>query len=138
MLGAPACRPISVSRRLMIVTAVSRTCTGFSDASAANFRAITIGNILGAQFFAAARKAHPDISSEIANGQFGTLRGWLTNNIYRHGRTLRSDEIVVRATGSPMTMAPYLAYLRGKYGELYQLPAALEMPQDVAGLPPRS
>ena len=102
------------------------------------FQSYTIGNILGAQFFAAARKAHPDISSEIANGQFGTLRGWLTNNIYRHGRTLTSDEIVVRATGSPMTMAPYLAYLRGKYGELYQLPAALEMPQDVAGLPPRS
>ncbi|HEX5845067.1 MAG TPA: carboxypeptidase M32 [Rhodoplanes sp.] len=102
------------------------------------FQSYTIGNILGAQFFAAARKAHPDISSEIANGQFGTLRGWLTNNIYRHGRTLRSDEIVVRATGSPMTMAPYLAYLRGKYGELYQLPAAPEMPQDVAGLPPRS
>ena len=28
----------------------------------------------------------------------------------------------LRATGSPMTMAPYLAYLRTKYGELYRLP----------------
>jgi hypothetical protein len=30
--------------------------------------------------------------------------------------------IVARATGSPMTMAPYLAYPRKKYGELYRLP----------------
>ena len=86
------------------------------------FQSYTIGNILSAQFFAAAIKAHPDISSEIASGQFGTLRGWLTDNIYRHGRTLTPEEIVTRATGSPMTMAPYLAYLRTKYGELYRLP----------------
>jgi carboxypeptidase Taq len=88
------------------------------------FQSYTIGNILSAQFFAAATKAHPDISSEIANGQFGTLHGWLTDNIYEPGRALRPDEIVVRSTGSSMTMAPYLAYLRKKYGDLYRLPAS--------------
>ena len=86
------------------------------------FQSYTIGNILSAQLFAAAIKAQPDISSEIASGQFGKLRGWLTDNIYRHGRTLTPDELVTRATGSPMMMAPYLAYLRTKYGELYRLP----------------
>jgi carboxypeptidase Taq len=86
------------------------------------FQSYTIGNILSAQLFAAAIKAHPNISSEIANGQFGELRGWLTDNIYRHGRTLTPDDLVTRATGSPMTIAPYLAYLRTKYGELYRLP----------------
>jgi len=50
------------------------------------------------------------------------LRGWLTENVYRHGRTLPPDELVARATGGPMTSAPYLAYLRGKYGALYRLP----------------
>jgi hypothetical protein len=30
---------------------------------------------------------------------------------------------VQRATGEPMTIAPYVAYLRGKYDELYRLPA---------------
>jgi carboxypeptidase Taq len=86
------------------------------------FQSYTIGNILSAQFFAAATHAHPEIPSEIANGQFGTLHDWLTDNIYEPGRTLRPDEIVARATGSPMTMAPYVAYLRKKYGELYQVP----------------
>jgi carboxypeptidase Taq len=86
------------------------------------FQSYTIGNILSAQFFAAAIKRHPEISNEIASGRFGTLHGWLTDNIYRHGRTLMPQEIVARATGGPMTMASYLAYLRKKYGELYRLP----------------
>ena len=63
-------------------------------------------------------------SVQLASGRFATLHGWLTDNIYRHGRTLTPDEIVACATGSPMTTAPYLAYLRGKYGELYRLPHA--------------
>jgi len=87
------------------------------------FQGYTIGNILAAQFYAAAIKVHPDIPREIASGQFSTLHGWLADNIYRHGRKHTPDEIVEQATGSPMRMEPYLAYLRGKYGELYQLPA---------------
>jgi len=50
------------------------------------------------------------------------LRRWLTENIYRHGRALTPDEIVIRATGRPMTSAPYFAYLRAKYGDLYRIP----------------
>ena len=96
----------------------------FFERIGGEFQGYTIGNILSAQFFAAATKAHPDILSEIACGRFSTLHGWLTDNIYRHGRTLTPDEIIIRATGSPMTMAPYLAYLRTKYGELYRLPHA--------------
>jgi Zn-dependent M32 family carboxypeptidase len=30
--------------------------------------------------------------------------------------------LVERATGEPMTIKPYITYLRAKYGELYQLP----------------
>jgi carboxypeptidase Taq len=86
------------------------------------FQSYTIGNILSAQFFAAATQVHPEISREIAGGQFGTLHSWLTENLYEPGRALKPDEIVARSTGSPMTMAPYLAYLRTKYGELYRLP----------------
>jgi carboxypeptidase Taq len=94
----------------------------YSGSIGGGFQSYTIGNILSAQFFAAARRAHPHISGEIASGRFDTLRGWLTENIYRHGRTLTPGEIVTRATGTPMATAPYLAYLRGKYGELYRLP----------------
>jgi carboxypeptidase Taq len=94
----------------------------YSGTIGGGFQSYAIGNILSAQFFAAAIKAHPDILKEIASGQFGVLRGWLTENIYRHGRTLSPVAIVARATGGPMAMAPYLAYLHGKYGDLYGIP----------------
>jgi carboxypeptidase Taq len=87
------------------------------------FQGYTIGNILSAQFYAAAVKAHPGIASEIARGEFKTLHGWLTDNLYRHGSKFTPNDLIKRATGEPMTMRPYLAYLRNKYGELYSLPA---------------
>jgi carboxypeptidase Taq len=93
----------------------------FSGGIGGAFQGYTIGNILSAQFFAAAVKAHPEIPHEIAQGRFGTLHSWLTEHVYRHGRKFEPAELVVRATGEPMTIAPYLAYLRSKYGELYRL-----------------
>jgi carboxypeptidase Taq len=88
------------------------------------FQSYTIGNILSAQFYAAAVKAHPGIPLEIANGEFGTLHTWLREHLYQYGRKFQPDEAVVRATGGPMSIAPYLAYLRAKYGELYRLDLA--------------
>jgi carboxypeptidase Taq len=86
------------------------------------FQSYTIGNILSAQFYGAALKAHPEITREIGKGEFGTLHSWLRRRIYRHGRKYGPDEIVKRATGKPMSIAPYIGYLRAKYGELYRLP----------------
>ena len=51
-----------------------------------------------------------------------TLHAWLREHLYRHGRKFTPDELVERATGGPMRIAPYVAYLRAKYGELYRLP----------------
>lgn len=86
------------------------------------FQGYAIGNILSAQFYAAALEAHPGIPQQVAKGEFGTLHAWLEAQLYRHGRKFTPDEIVTQATGKPMTIAPYIAYLRAKYGELYRLP----------------
>ena len=86
------------------------------------FQSYTIGNILSAQFYAAAVKAHPDIPREIAIGEFSTLHAWLREHLYQHGRKFKPYELVERTTGGQMSVGPYLAYLRSKYGELYQLP----------------
>ena len=69
-----------------------------------------------------AAKAHPEIPAQMARGEFATLHEWLRVNLYRHGRKLTPDELMQRATGGPMQIAPYIAYLRAKYGELYRLP----------------
>jgi carboxypeptidase Taq len=93
----------------------------FSGGIGGSFQGYTIGNILSAQFYAAAVAAHPEIPREIAAGEFGMLHGWLVQHVYRHGRKFLPDELVRCATGKPMTTAPYLGYLRSKYGELYRL-----------------
>src|SRR5215471_5898274 len=78
------------------------------------FQSYAIGNILSAQFYVAALKAHPNISHEIANGEFGTLHTWLRDNLYQHGSKFAPNDLVERATGAVMQMSPYLDYLREK------------------------
>jgi carboxypeptidase Taq len=85
------------------------------------FQGYTLGNILGAQFYAAALEAHPEIPSEIAGGRCGTLLAWLRENIYQYGSKYTSSELVQRITGGSLTIEPYIRYLQTKYGELYRL-----------------
>ncbi len=54
-------------------------------------------------------------------GQFDALHGWLTENVYQHGSKFTANEIIQRATGRPLSIEPYIRYLRTKYGELYPL-----------------
>jgi carboxypeptidase Taq len=82
------------------------------------FQGYTLGNVMSAQFFAAALAAHPEIPAQMAAGQFGTLHGWLRENIYQHGAKYTGSEVLRRATGMDMTTEPYLDYLWGKYQSL--------------------
>ena len=86
-----------------------------------SFQGYTLGNILSAQFYNAALKAHPSIPDEMKQGKFDTLHGWLIENIYRHGSKFTAPEIIERASGIPLTIEPYINYLKTKYGALYTL-----------------
>jgi len=81
----------------------------------------TLGNIMSAQFFDVAMKQHPEIKDEMRQGSFDTLRTWLTDNIYSHGRKFAAPELVKRVTGAPLSIEPYVGYLRSKFGLLYEL-----------------
>jgi carboxypeptidase Taq len=93
----------------------------YAGAVGGGFQGYTIGNILGAQFYAAALRVHPHIPTDMARGNFAALHAWLGEHVYRHGRKFTPAELIERATGSPMSLAPYVAYLRAKYGALYGL-----------------
>lgn len=93
----------------------------YTFAVGGSFQGYTLGNILGAQFFETALQVHPEIPNEIQSGKSTTLRAWLTENIYRHGSKYTTSELVERVTGRPISIEPYLRYLRRKYGELYEL-----------------
>jgi carboxypeptidase Taq len=85
------------------------------------FQGYTLGNILSTQFYAKALKSHPEIKTEIGQGQFDTLHTWLKDNIYRYGSKYTAPELIVHATGRDLDIVPYIQYLRAKYGELYKL-----------------
>ncbi len=85
------------------------------------FQCYTLGNIMSAQFMESALKAHPEIPEEIAAGRFDILRGWLTENIYSQGRKFFPNELIKRVTGKELEIAPYIRYLKNKYGALYEI-----------------
>jgi carboxypeptidase Taq len=93
----------------------------FSGTIGGGFQGYTLGNIMSAQFFDAACRARPQIPDEIGRGEFCALHGWLKEQIYRHGRTFTPAELIERVTGSPLSIEPYVRYLKRKYGELYAL-----------------
>jgi carboxypeptidase Taq len=93
----------------------------YSSTIGGKFQGYTLGNIMSAQFFEAALHAHPKIPDELKEGQFGTLLDWLRDNIYQHGNKYTADELVERVTSNPLHIAPYVQYLKKKFGELYRL-----------------
>ena len=98
------------------------------------FQGYTLGNVLSAQFFDAARRAVPGIPADITRGEFGALHGWLGGDGSQHGSKFTAAELVERATGAPMSIEPYMAYLWSKYQPLYGLEAN---PAAAAGAPRR-
>ena len=85
-----------------------------------SFPTYTIGNVMSAQWLEAARAQDPAIAAALERGETEPLRAWLQENVYRHGRRFAPDALLERATGRGLTPEPYLAYLDGKYGELYR------------------
>ena len=85
------------------------------------FQGYTLGNLMAAQFFEAAQREIPSLDADLARGEFAPLRRWLGERIHRHGARYLPEELVERATGSPLSPAPFLRYLKRKYGELYDV-----------------
>jgi carboxypeptidase Taq len=85
------------------------------------FIGYTLGNLVSAQLFEAARHDLPDLDRQLAGGEFTPLLGWLREHVHRHGRKLTPDELVMRATGRPIEAGPWIAYARQKFSSLYGL-----------------
>ena len=63
------------------------------------FPSYTIGAIAAAQLFAAALSAHPEIPSELARGELGSLRAFAREHVHQHGSRFDTNAILERATG---------------------------------------
>jgi carboxypeptidase Taq len=79
------------------------------------FPTYTLGNVYAAQLFNAAERAVGPLEEAFAAGEFGALRGWLNENIHRHGKRYPAVRLVERATGSPPDTSALVASLSHRY-----------------------
>jgi carboxypeptidase Taq len=85
------------------------------------FSTYALGNLVSAQLWEKVNQDIPDLANQIRTGKFDTLLGWLREKIHNPGRKFEPQEIVQKVTGSKINPAPYMRYLRQKYGEIYSL-----------------
>ena len=84
------------------------------------FITYTIGSVLAAQLDAAMRK-DLNVDELVRDGEFDPIHDWLEQRVQRHGQRYRTDELVERATGEPLTAEYFVEYAQEKYGDLYDL-----------------
>ncbi|SDX60209.1 carboxypeptidase M32 [Roseicitreum antarcticum] len=93
----------------------------WSSGQIGTFCNYTVGNIMAAQLFETATAGDPAIKAGLDAADYAPLRNWLSENVARHGRRFSRDELLEQATGRKLDPAPYLAYLKQKYSEIYAL-----------------
>ncbi|QNR65578.1 carboxypeptidase M32 [Paenibacillus peoriae] len=85
------------------------------------FASYSLGNMYAAQILATLRKELPNLDELIAAGELEPIKQWLTERIYRYGKSRTPSELIVAITGEELN-PDYLAdYLEEKYTSIYKL-----------------
>jgi carboxypeptidase Taq len=79
------------------------------------FPCYSLGAMYAAQWFAALRRAVPDLDARIAAGDLGPLFDWLRDNIWLQASRWTTDELALRASGETLNPAHFRAHLEARY-----------------------
>ena len=79
------------------------------------FPCYTLGAMYAAQWFAAMRRAVPDLDDRIAAGDLSPVFDWLSAQVWQAGSRYTTDELARRASGEPLNPAHYRAHLTRRY-----------------------
>lgn len=79
------------------------------------FPTYTLGAMMAAQIFDAARTAEPGIVLGIAKGDFKSLLDWLRKNVHGHGSKFETPDLLEKATGRPLDAETFKAHLKKRY-----------------------
>jgi len=79
------------------------------------FPCYSLGAMYAAQWFAAMRRAMPDLDARIAQGDLAPVFGWLGDHIWSQGCRWTTDELARRASGEPLNPAHFKAHLEARY-----------------------
>jgi carboxypeptidase Taq len=91
----------------------------WSGGSFGYFPTYLLGTIASVQIWERVRGELTDLDSQMEAGEFGPLREWLREHMYRWGRRFTPDEMLERIVGGPLDVEPYLAYLKSKVEAVY-------------------
>lgn len=83
------------------------------------FPTYTLGNLFAASWFSLFQKEHPHWETNVAQGDFGFIKAFLSRHIYAYGRQYTSPELIERALGKPFSAHDYATYLQSKYHNIY-------------------
>jgi carboxypeptidase Taq len=81
------------------------------------FPSYALGAVIAGQLYESLRSDRPGLDEEIATGQFTGLFDWLRQNVHGVGASVSTPELIKNATGKPLSAAPWLRYIEGKYLE---------------------
>lgn len=80
------------------------------------FPSYTLGNMIAAQLWSAARAALPGLEADFERGDFSRLLAWLRAEVHAHGRREDAFALTLRVTGAELGPEALLAYLEERYG----------------------
>jgi carboxypeptidase Taq len=78
------------------------------------FPTYSLGNVISVQIWERLKEELGDVDERFERGEFGEVREWLRDHLYRMGRKFTPQETIERVTGSPIDAKPYVRYLREK------------------------
>jgi carboxypeptidase Taq len=81
------------------------------------FPTYSLGSLYAAQFYNSALKNIPMLEQSIEELQFKKLHAWMKEGVYRFGRTKRSEEICLLATGEPLNPKYFIRYASEKFNQ---------------------
>ena len=79
------------------------------------FPTYTLGAMMAAQIFAAARRAMPDLLDDISQGEFTNLLNWLRENVHGKGSYHSVSDLLVSATGEDLNEVFFVDHLKQRY-----------------------
>lgn len=79
------------------------------------FPCYTLGAMYAAQWFAAIRRAHPDLDERVARGDLAPVFDWLRAHIWSQGSRWSTAELATRASGEALNPVHFRHHLEARY-----------------------
>lgn len=87
----------------------------WTDGAFGYFPSYTLGAMYAAQWFAAIRRAAPDLDARIASGDLAPVFDWQREQIWLQGSRWTTPELVGRASGEALNPAHFRRHLETRY-----------------------